>query len=52
MKKLNGLAKYLPWAIVAAGILWNSAILHNDVAHLKADLAEIRADVKALMRQR
>ena len=44
-KKING---YIKWAAIIvsllgifAGIIWNAAILHNDVAHLKIKVDSI-----------
>jgi hypothetical protein len=47
--KINGLKKWLPWILVIGGIIWNSAILHNDVKHLKTDIAEIKQDVRDIL---
>jgi len=45
-KKINGLAKWIVVAIAVAGIIFNTAILYNDVKHLKGDIAEIKIEVK------
>ena len=42
-KKLNGLAKWIIVAIAIGGLIFNTAILYNDVKHLKADVTEIKA---------
>lgn len=35
------------FAVLAlAGIIWNAAVLHNDVKHIKADIVEIKALVR------
>lgn len=47
-KRLNGLAKWIIICIAVAGIIFNTAILHNDVKHLKGDIAEIKEEVKEI----
>lgn len=47
-KKLNGLAKWIIVAIAVVGIVFNTAILYNDVKHLKDDMTEIKLDIKAI----
>ena len=41
--KLNGYIKLFLIGLALAGIIWNAAILHNDVKHIKADIKEIKA---------
>jgi len=45
-KKINGYIKWffliLAITSAAAGIIWNAAVLHNDVKHLKEDVREIK----------
>ena len=41
-KKLNGYIKWFFVIFAVAGILWNAATLHNDVLHMKTDIAEIK----------
>ncbi len=41
--KLNGYVKIFFIGLALAGIIWNAAILHNDVKHIKADIKEIKA---------
>lgn len=40
--KLNGWIKMFFAALAIAGIIWNAAVLHNDVKHIKADIEEIK----------
>lgn len=47
-KKLNGIAKWVIVSIAVAGIIFNTAILYNDVKHLKADIAEIKQEMKEI----
>lgn len=36
------------FAVLAlAGIIWNAAVLHNDVKHIKANIQEIKAIIRA-----
>ena len=39
---LNGYIKLFFIGLALAGIIWNAAILHNDVKHIKADIQEIK----------
>lgn len=41
--KLNGYVKFFFIGLALAGIIWNAAVLHNDVKHIKADIQEIKA---------
>jgi len=58
-KKLNGYGKWILVFIAFCGILWNAATLHfgvkqntavlqNDMAHLKGDVADIKVDIKSI----
>lgn len=40
MAKNGTIAKWILASIAIAGILWNAAVLHNDVGHLKDEFAE------------
>lgn len=40
--RLNGYARWIIVALAVAGIIWNAAVLHNDVKHIKADIKEIK----------
>lgn len=40
--KLNGWVKLFFLSLALAGIIWNAAVLHNDVKHIKADIQEIK----------
>ena len=44
--KLNGYVKLFIIGMALAGIIWNAAVLHNDVKHIKADIQEIKAILK------
>ena len=50
MAKRNGkdYAKWIISALAVAGIIWNAAVLHNDVLHLKGTLAEIKEENKQI----
>lgn len=50
MNKRNGkdYAKWIISIVAVAGIIWNAAILHNDVVHLKGTLAEIKDENKQI----
>lgn len=39
-KRMNGLAKWVIAAIAVGGIIFNTAILYNDMKHVKGDIAE------------
>ena len=41
-KQLNGYTKLFFCGLAIAGIIWNAAVLHNDVKHLQKDVAEIK----------
>lgn len=45
--KLNGWVKLFFIALAIAGIIWNAAVLHNDVKHIKADIQEIKYILRA-----
>ena len=58
-KKLNGYAKWIGIVIAIAAIAWNAielhyntkkttALLQNDLAHLTADVSDIKIDIKAI----
>ena len=40
---LNGMARWIIVALAVAGIIWNTAILHNDVRHLSTKIEELKA---------
>lgn len=40
--KLDRYVKYFFIGLAIAGIIWNAAVLHNDVKHIKADIKEIK----------
>ncbi len=44
--KLNGYAKWIIVGLAVAGVIWNAAVLHNDVKHIKADILEIKTLLK------
>lgn len=46
VNKLNGWVKIFFAALALAGIIWNAAILHNDVKHIKADIVEIKTLIR------
>lgn len=46
--RLNGYAKTIIVGIAVAGIIWNAAVLHNEVKHLKDDMSEIKQSIKAI----
>lgn len=55
MKKYNDYVKWIIVAFAIAGFIFNSGVLYNEVAHLKAnqskmatkeDIVEIRQDIK------
>jgi len=48
MKKINGLAKWIVVAIAVAGIVFNTAILYNDVKHLKKQIHEVKQEIRDL----
>ena len=47
-KKLNGYIKLILAAITVGTLVFNTAILWNDVKHLKADVVEVKQSVKFL----
>lgn len=47
-KERNDTAKWIIVAIAIATIIFNSAILYNDVKHLKRAVTEIKMDVKSI----
>lgn len=47
-KKLNGMAKWIIVALAVGGLVFNSGILYNDVAHLKKDITEIKKEVNGI----
>lgn len=47
-KQMNGYLKAIVAGIAVAGIIWNAAILHNEVKHLKDDMSEIKQSIKAI----
>lgn len=50
MSKHNGkdYAKWIISILAVAGIIWNAAVLHNDVKHNKDTLAEIKQENKQI----
>lgn len=46
--KAKGYAQWIFVVIAIAGIVWNAATLHNDVKHLKGDLAEVKEGLKEI----
>lgn len=58
-KKLNGYGKWILVFLAFCGILWNAATLHfgvkqntavlqNDMVHLKGDVTDIKTDIKSI----
>ena len=47
-KKLNGYIKLALTTIAIGTLVFNTAILWNDVKHLKADIVEVKQSVKFL----
>lgn len=47
-KEINGYIKLFFIGLALAGIIWNAAVLHNDVKHIKADIQEIKTALQAL----
>lgn len=47
-KKINGYIKLFFVGLAVAGIIWNAAILHNEVKHLKNDLKQLQVDIKQI----
>lgn len=47
-RKANGLAKWIVVAIAIGGILFNTAILYNDVNHLKKQMQEVKQEIRDL----
>lgn len=51
-KKINGYAKWVAVIITIitmfSGIVWNAAILSNDVKHIKKDILEIKLIIKEI----
>ncbi len=45
-KKTNGYIKKVGVGLAIAGIIWNAAILHNDVKHINKDIQEIKVDIQ------
>lgn len=59
LKRINGCGKWILVFLAFCGILWNAATLHfgvkqntavlqNDMAHLKGDVTEIKTDIKSI----
>lgn len=44
--KVNGYIKWAGTAIAIGAIIFNTAILWNDVKHLKKDIQEIKQEIK------
>lgn len=47
-KKLSEYIKLFFIGLAVAGVLWNAAILHNDVWHLQKSLDEVKEQVKLI----
>ena len=47
-KKINGYIKLILAAIAVGTLVFDTAILWNDVKHLKADVVEVKESVKFL----
>jgi len=45
---LNGNAKWIIVAISIAGLVFNSGVLYNDVAHLTDSVKEMRGEIRDL----
>lgn len=45
-KKVNGYIKTFFVGLAIAGIIWNAAVLHNDVKHFKVDIQEIKESIE------
>lgn len=48
MKKMNGIARWIIVAIAVSGIIFNTAILYNDVKHLNKQVQEIKQEIRDL----
>jgi len=48
VERTKDLAKWIIVAIAVATVIFNTAILYNDVKHLKEDTTEIKMDVKSI----
>ena len=48
MKKINGYIKYIGIGLAIAGIIWNAAILHNDVKHITQSLEKIEQRLETI----
>lgn len=46
--KINGLARWIIVALALGGILFNTAILYNDVKHLKKQMQEVKQEIRDL----
>ena len=48
--KLNGYLKLIgiiiTVAVLVGTVIWNTAILHNDVSHITADISQIKDSIK------
>lgn len=47
-KKFNGMAKWIVVGIALLTVAFNSGILYRDVQHLRAEVKDIKIDVRAL----
>lgn len=45
-KRNNGYIKLFFIVLAIAGIIWNAAVLHNEVSHMKDDIREIKTEVE------
>ena len=46
--KLNGIARWVIVAIAVSGIVFNTAVLYNDVKHLNRQIQEIKQEIRDL----
>jgi len=47
-KEVNGYIKLFFIGLAIAGIIWNAAILHNEVKHLNTQIKELQAAVNQI----
>ena len=47
-KKLNGYIRWIVVAIAVGGLIFNTAVLYNDVKHLKGAVQEIKEERKTI----
>ena len=46
--RVNSLAKWVIVVLALGGILFNTAILYNDVKHLKKQMQEVKQEIRDL----